>query len=262
MFRLTPVVKNLLIINILVLALDSLILNGTLSSQFSLYYVGSEFFQPYQFITYMFLHGGIGHLFGNMLALFFFGPWLEQTWGSKRFFIFYMVTGVGAGLLYGLVQFVEMQMMLSELNAFVADPSPSLFAAFISDNAPFFYDRYYDFLDLFDADPTNPSLIKQATIYLNGIYDSFSNIPMLGASGAVFGILLAFGMLFPNVEIFLLFPPIPIKAKYLVTFYGLYELYALFQQAPGDNVAHLAHIGGMIFAYFFVKGWKRAGSPF
>jgi rhomboid family protein len=262
MSRLTPVVKNLLIINIMVLALDSLVTNGFLSQQFSLYYVGSEFFQPYQFITYMFLHGGIGHLFGNMLALFFFGPWLEQTWGPKRFFIFYMVTGIGAGLLFGGVQFIEMQMMVGDLNSYLANPDPNLFAAFIAEYAPYFFGQINHFIDLYAAQPENSDLIQKSGSYLQQIVDRSANIPMLGASGAVFGILLAFGMLFPNAEIFLLFPPIPIKAKYLVAFYGLYEIYALIQQSPGDNVAHLAHVGGMIFAYFFVKGWKRSGSPF
>ena len=85
---------------------------------------------------------------------------------------------------------------------------------------------------------------------------------MVGASGAIFAILLGFGMLFPNTQIFLLFPPIPIKAKYLVTFYGLYEVYALFQNAPGDTVAHLAHLGGMLFAFFFIRKWKNSGNYF
>ncbi len=262
MFRLTPVVKNLLLVNIVVLALDSLLLRGLLSDQFALYYIFSDYFQPYQFVTYMFLHGGIWHLFGNMLALFFFGPWLEQTWGPKRFLIFYMVTGVGAGVLYGMVQMVEMQMLYSDLQAYIANPDPDLFYSFINNNFSFYLDRYYNFYQAFSESPASADLIEKGKIYLNQLYELKANVPMVGASGAVFGILLAFGMLFPNAEIFLLFPPIPIKAKYLVTFYGLYEVYALFQQAPGDNVAHLAHIGGMIFAYFFVKGWKRSGSPF
>ena len=266
MFRLTPVVKNLLLVNIGVLALVFFaerffrVEEALFTDQFALHYVFSEYFQPYQFITYMFMHADIGHLFGNMLALFFFGPWLEQTWGAKRFFIFYLVTGVGAGLLYGVVQFVEMQMLASEINNFLASPSPSLFAEFIKE--PYLYREYYGFFSQFDANPNSFDLIERSKAIVQAIGNFKMNMPMVGASGAVFGILLAFGMLFPNAEIFLLFPPIPIKAKYLVTFYGLYEIYALIQQAPGDNVAHLAHIGGMIFAYFFVKGWKRSGSPF
>ena len=213
MFRLTPVVKNLLIVNIVVLALDSLLLRGMLSNQFALYYVFSDFFQPYQFVTYMFLHGGIGHLFGNMLALFFFGPWLEQTWGPRRFFIFYMVTGVGAGLLYGAVQLIEMQMLFADLNEFISNPDPELFYAFIDNNFSFYLDRYYNFYNAFSESPTSSDLINKAEIYLTQLYELKANVPMVGASGAVFGILLAFGMLFPNAEIFLLFPPHSNKGK-------------------------------------------------
>lgn len=261
MFRLTPVVKNLLIINILLLFLDGYFLQGFLSNRLALYYVFSDFFQPYQFITYMFLHGGFGHLFGNMIALFFFGPWLERTWGSKRFLIFYMVCGVGAGLLFSSVQFIEMQLLDSSINAYMASPGPDAFAAFINDNFQYYYPEFSNFIRLYSEAPENADLIQKSKDYLQQIYASQSNIPMVGASGAIFGILLGFGMLFPNAEIFLLFPPIPIKAKYLVTFYGLYEIYALFQQAPGDNVAHLAHIGGMIFAFFMIRGWRNSTGP-
>lgn len=261
MFQLTPVARNLLIANVLILFLDW-ILNGALSNWMALYYVGSDHFAPYQFITYMFFHGGIGHLFGNMLALFFFGPWLERTWGSQRFFIFYMVTGVGAGLLYGIVQTIEMQMLLADISAYKIAPDPDLFAAFINQHAPYAYSDLYSFINRFAENPESAGLIEQSKSFLDQLYMRQANIPMVGASGAVFGILLGFGMLFPNTQIFLLFPPIPIKAKYLVTFYGLYEVYALFQNSPGDNVAHLAHIGGMLFAFFFIRKWKNSGNHF
>ncbi len=261
MFQLTPVARNLLIANVVILFLDY-ILNGVLSKWFALYYVGSENFAPYQFITYMFLHGGISHLFGNMLALFFFGPWLERTWGPQRFFIFYMVCGVGAGLLYGIVQTVELQMLLADINAYKVSPDPDLFAAFINEHAPYIYSDLYNFINGFAESPESTSYIEQSKSYLDQIYRGQANIPMVGASGAIFAILLGFGMLFPNTQIFLLFPPIPIKAKYLVTFYGLYEVYALFQNAPGDNVAHLAHLGGMLFAFFFIRKWRNSGNYF
>lgn len=261
MFQLTPVARNLLIVNIVLLIIDSLF-RDQLSQWFALYYVGSDHFAPYQFITYMFFHGGLGHLFGNMLALFFFGPWLERTWGPQRFFIFYMATGIGAGLLYGLVQTVEMQMLMADINAYKSNPGPDLFAAFIHDHAGYLYGDLYDFINTYAENPENSYYADQSKNYLDQLYNRFSNIPMVGASGAVFGILLGFGMLFPNTQIFLLFPPIPIKAKYLVGFYGLYEVYALFQNAPGDNVAHLAHVGGMLFAYFFIRKWKNSGNYF
>ncbi len=261
MFQLTPVARNLLIANVVLLILDS-ILNGVLSDWFALYYIGSELFAPYQFITYMFFHGGIGHLFGNMLALFFFGPWLERTWGAQRFFIFYMITGIGAGMLYGAVQTIEMQLLLSDINAYKAAPDPDLFASLINDHAPYAYSDLYNFINSFAENPESSSYIERSKEYTDQIFNRFANIPMVGASGAVFGILLGFGMLFPNTQIFLLFPPIPIKAKYLVTFYGLYEVYAMFQNAPGDNVAHLAHIGGMIFAFIMIRKWRNSGNYF
>jgi membrane associated rhomboid family serine protease len=261
MFQLTPVARNLLIANIALLILDY-VLKGTLSEWFALYYVGSDNFAPYQFITYMFFHGGFGHLFGNMLALFFFGPWLERSWGSQRFFIFYMVTGIGAGLLYGIVQTVEMQMLLSDINAYKAAPDPDYFAALVNEHIPMLYNDLYGFINSYADNPESSSYIQQSKEYADQIFNRFANIPMVGASGAIFGILLGFGMLFPNTEIFLLFPPIPIKAKYLVAFYGIYEVYALFQNAPGDNVAHLAHVGGMLFAFFFIRKWRNTGNYF
>lgn len=261
MFQITPVVRNLLIINVVLLIFDSLF-GDKISDMFALYYIGSDNFAPFQFITYMFFHSGIYHLFGNMLALFIFGPWLERTWGAQRFFIFYMITGVGAGLLYGIVQTIEIQVLISDINAYRLSPGPDAFTGFLRDYYP---DGLFDFRDLIDAYAENPgSLIyaDQTKEIVNQYLNAVKNSPMVGASGAVFGILLGFGMLFPNTQLFLLFPPIPIKAKYLVTFYGLYEIYALFNNAPDDNVAHLAHIGGMIFAYFLIRKWRSSGNYF
>jgi membrane associated rhomboid family serine protease len=103
---------------------------------------------------------------------------------------------------------------------------------------------------------------QQAIEIVKDIFSSITNVPMVGASGAVFGILMAFGMLFPNTQLFLLFPPIPIKAKYLVLFYGLYELYSEFSRTSGDNVAHLAHLGGMLIAYILLKIWQKDNGRF
>lgn len=203
---LTPLVRNLLILNVLIFFLQS----NTIIQLFALFPIEGPYFKPHQFISYMFLHAGGGHLFSNMLGLFFFGPILEQmVLGPKRFLIFYFVTGIGAGLLFSAINYYELSQVSKML-------SPEL-----------------------AADVLNERL----------------SIPMLGASGAIFGIIAAFGLVFPNMEMMLLFLPIPIKAKYLVTFYALYELYGGIY-VTNSGIAHFAHLGGMIFAYLLLKWWK------
>jgi len=254
--RLTPIVKNLLLINIGIYALQAF-LGLPLEQWFGLRYVFAETFQPFQVITYMFIHAGFWHLLGNMFALFIFGPMLEMTFGPKRFLIFYLVTGIGAGFLYGIVDFIEMYQMETAISAFVTNPSPMQLLDFVYAHAGQLTQEGYEFVqDVYPGNPDNPMYIDRAEGIMNSIYSRSANLPMVGASGAVFGILMGFGLLFPNVKLFLLFPPIPIKAKYLVTFYGLYEIYHTMQNSPGDNVAHLAHIGGMIFAFILIKYWK------
>ncbi len=259
--RLTPVVKNLLIINIGLLLIPSL-LSLELSNLFGLRYIFAETFQPYQFITYMFLHANFGHLLGNMFALFIFGPMLERFWGAKRFFIFYMVTGIGAGILYSVVHYVEINQLIESTNAYFNNPNYEDFVAYVNNQAPGLYQKWYPFIESFGDNPNNEKLIRESVQRVGNLSYTFENIPMIGASGAVFGILFAFGFLFPNTELFLLFPPIPIKAKYLVTFYGLYELYSGMQRAPGDNVAHWAHLGGMLIAFILLKIWQKKSSNF
>ncbi|MBK6266636.1 rhomboid family intramembrane serine protease [Marivirga sp. S37H4] len=253
--RLTPVVKYLLLINIALLLIPS-VLNLELSGIFGLHYIFAENFKPFQFITYMFFHGGFGHLLGNMFALFIFGPMLERFWGAKRFFIFYMITGVGAGMLYGVVNFVEMQQLESAAQDYIENPNYEAFNAFIRDNASYAYRQWYDFIDAYGENQGSREYINASVQRVKEVVRFQGNIPMIGASGAIFGILFAFGFLFPNTELFLLFPPIPIKAKYLVTFYAIYELYAGIQRTPGDNVAHWAHLGGMLIAFILLKIWQ------
>lgn len=260
--RLTPVVKNLLLINIGLLLIPSF-LNFDLANLFGLRYVFAESFKPFQFITYMFLHSGFGHLLGNMFALFIFGPMLERYWGAKRFFIYYMVTGVGAGILFGVVNFIEMQSLEKQAQQYIANPSYEVFVSFVQDNTPDkVYRDWYEFINAYGENENNRDYIKASIQRVKEVVRFQGNVPLIGASGAVFGILLAFGMLFPNTELFLLFPPIPIKAKYLVTFYGLYELYAGIQNAPGDNVAHYAHLGGMLIGFILLKVWQKNNTRF
>lgn len=214
-----PVTKNIIIINLLVwlatISLPSFLLSSynisfDMVNILGLHYFQSNAFYPYQLVTYMFMHdtSSFMHVFFNMFSVFMFGRTIEMTWGPKRFLTFYMITGIGAGL----VQQAAWAYSLMPLPV-----SPDL------------------------------HLYKEA----------LNQLVTIGASGAVFGILLAFGMLYPNAPLFLMFIPIPIKAKYFVIGYGLIELFYGVRQSSGDNVAHFAHLGGMLFGFILVYYWKK-----
>ena len=255
MFNITPTVRNLLIVNVLVFLL---MLNGYFPvRQWALHDFRSEYFWAPQLFTHMFMHGGWGHLFSNMFSLFIFGPLLERYWGPGRFVAFYLITGLGASLLYAGVNMYEHEQMRQDMVEYLANPSPEAFAEYVDEHAEGAISTQG--LVMYQRNPNDASLIEETKAVVRQLYEKVLNVPMLGASGAVFGILMAFGMLFPNMELFLIFLPIPIKAKYFVLFYGAYELYAGFQRMPGDNVAHFAHLGGMLFAFILVKYWQRQG---
>jgi membrane associated rhomboid family serine protease len=193
MFRLTPLVRNLIIINVVVFLAQSLLGSLYLTEYISLWPIGSPYFKPYQFFTYMFAHGGVMHILFNMIALAQFAPILESYWGDKKLLAFYIATGIGAGVIYAAINY-------------------------------FFF-------------PGNVG-------------------PMLGASGAIYGILMAFGMVFPNLDIQFLFVPIPIKAKYLVFVIG--GITYLLDRSGG--VAHAAHFGGAFVAFLIITFWRSQGT--
>ncbi len=263
MMRITPMVKYILIINVVILIVQSF-LSLPFSDWFGLRVIFAEDFKPFQFVTYMWVHGGMWHLFGNMFAVFIFGPLLEQFWGSKKFLTFYLICGIGAGVLFGIADFFEKYDLKQDTEAYMQDPNPESFQIFILDHrvSQRAVEELADFADRYFENPNNTNLVAQSKSYVQQIYDLYSNIPMVGASGAVFGILMAFGMLFPNTQLMLLFPPIPVKAKYVVLFYGLYEVYAEFSRTPGDNIAHLAHLGGMLIAFIIIKYWQKKSNRF
>lgn len=192
MFNLSPLVRNLIIINVVVFLLQNLASGLHLTTYLALWDLHSGLFRPYQFFTYMFAHGGFGHIFFNMLALASFAPILENYWGDKKFLLFYLATGIGAGVIYGVA------------NYFMGPGAGG---------------------------------------------------SMLGASGAIYGILMAFGMVFPNMQLMLLFPPVPIKAKYMVFIMG-FITYALDRSG---TVAHLAHFGGAFVAFLIISYWRSQG---
>lgn len=264
--RITPTVRNLLIINVAIFLVMSYLNVDLISPKgkimLSFYGYKSEFFRPYQLFTYMFLHGGTFHLLGNMFALFIFGPMLEKFWGPKRFLLFYLVTGIGAGLIYSGVNYFETNQIEKKAEFYLDNPSPGGFASFVKKHGTIPYIKYVDFIDTYADDSDNAALIETSKEYVRIEYLRNVNVPMLGASGAVFGILMAFGLLFPNTVLMLLFPPIPIKAKYFVLFYGLFELYSVIKASPTDNVAHFAHLGGMLFAFILIKIWQKNRKKF
>lgn len=233
---LTPVVKNLLIINVACFIISWFLENigYDLANDLGLHYILSPSFRPVQFISYMFMHANLEHIFFNMLALWMFGHSLEQFWGSKKFLIYYLATGIGAGIVQIIVAYIHLQ-------TFVIT------------------DEMWD-LVLTQGD----DLLRSGRNWVDGTLGSVNAIvngATVGASGAVFGLLMAFGMLFPNAELYIYFA-IPIKAKWFVLIYGLIELFSGIRNSVGDNTAHFAHLGGMIFGFILIKYWQKNGTRF
>jgi membrane associated rhomboid family serine protease len=226
-----PVSKNLLIINILCFIPSLYYSHGfsgaadPVAEHFGVYYFNSPLFRPWQIITYMFLHGGWAHIIFNMFALYSFGTVVEYVMGSKRFLAFYFICGIGAIALQMIVQAYEVHAITGHLNI----AAPELESSYLAygDQAQKLYDIYHG--------------------------------DMVGASGAIFGLLIAFGMIYPNAELMILFIPVPVKAKYIIPVYVLIELSLGVGQFGGDNVAHFAHLGGAILGFILVKAWHLQG---
>ncbi|HZK92637.1 MAG TPA: rhomboid family intramembrane serine protease [Prolixibacteraceae bacterium] len=262
-FSMPPVVKNLIMINIVMLVATWALKNIgiDLNEKLGLFYPGSEYFRPYQFVTHLFMHANIWHLFFNMFALYIFGKVLEMVWGSKRFLIYFLVTGLGAAALHSFVTYLEIQSLQKHVAAFINTPSPELLAAFVKSNLSHPATWVADLVNNWGVAPNNPVYIQQATDLVQRVLVERIDIPTIGASGAVFGVLLAFGYLFPNTELMLLFPPVPIKAKYFVIGYGAIELYMGITQS-NSNIAHFAHLGGMLFGFILLKYWEKSTKKF
>lgn len=260
---LPPAVKNLLIINglffLATIAFDEA-LKINLSKVLGLHYWTSPDFRIWQPLTHMFMHGDIGHIFSNMFAMWMFGTAIENIWGPKRFIFFYIFTALGAALLHQTVTGIEIYRIQSSIDAFTTNTT---------------IDNFANTLRIAGLQAKNTTLIAHLqSIYPNGIISqpeagkltgqlmgivsSKLSIPTVGASGAVFGILTAFALYFPNTELFMLFVPFPIKAKYLVIMYAILELYLGVQNNPGDSVAHFAHLGGALFGFLIVKFWNKS----
>ncbi len=215
-----PITKNLLLFNILGwLAQITFIHKFNINYNLGLHYWGAESFYPFQFITYMFLHANITHLFFNMFGLYMFGRILEQYLGPKKFLTYYFITGIGAAIIQQATWSIDLIPLAKQINIELSNGAPI-------------------------------ELLAQK----NNFFNQFVTI---GASGSVFGLLLAFGMLFPEQPLYLMFIPIPIKAKYFVIGYAVIELTSGVANFSFDNIAHFAHLGGMLFGFFLILYWKK-----
>ena len=218
--QMPKVTKNIIIINVLMF-LGTIVAQSygiNLTKYLGLHFFLASDFNPAQLITYMFMHGGWGHLFFNMFAVWMFGRTLETVWGPRRFLFYYIACGIGAGFIQELVQFVEYATVLSNYQMV---------------NTGFGQIPMSEYLNLMNT---------------------------VGASGAVYAILLGFGMLFPNTPLYIFPFPFPIKAKFFVIGYALLELYSGVANNPNDNIAHFAHLGGMIFGFILITYWKKKGN--
>jgi membrane associated rhomboid family serine protease len=232
------VTKNILILNILFFV-AKYVLSGKgidLDHLFGAYYPNSPLFKPFQVITYFFMHGDFFHILFNMLIFVMFGSSLERIWGPKRYFIFYVITALGAYVInsiMGTFQLMEIKNQLASMGYNVTELE----------------------YGIRNQDLSRLNVINMESINMLENYILKSKTCMIGASGAVYGIMAAFAYIFPNTELMLMFPPIPIKAKFLIPVYFLIEIYSNFH--VNDNVAHLAHIGGGITGLIIVYFWKK-----
>jgi membrane associated rhomboid family serine protease len=257
----TPVVKNIILMNVVMFIATFVLMSQfhvNLDNYLALYYFKSPSFRPYQYVSYLFMHADIFHIFFNMFAFWMFGRVLESAWGSRRFFIYYFVTGIGAALIHTVVMYFQFTPIMNDAYAFILNPTPELFENFFRTHDSQQLSAAIDYVREWKANISDVSYRNEAVETISKISQSMINVPTVGASGAVYGVLLAFGMMFPNAELMLLFPPIPIKAKFMVLIYGAIEVYYGVTQTA-SNVAHFAHLGGMLFGFFLILYWKKKG---
>ncbi|XZF13562.1 rhomboid family intramembrane serine protease [Chitinophagaceae bacterium MMS25-I14] len=276
---LPPVVKNIIIINV-IMVLAQFVLGQTLhidlANYLGLHYWKSYYWGVWQPLTHIFMHGSYNdfqgtllHIFSNMFALWMFGSILENLWGSKRFLIFYLICGLGAAFCHLMVLHYEFSIVEKAFQAYQHNATLDQFIHFIKENITNGVEdpgKVNTLLSNWQQDPGNLTYRNESinwiyeyihgathgSFHIKGIYDEAT----VGASGAVFGVLFAFGYLFPNTLLYLYFF-VPIKAKWFVAGYALFELYSGVQNSAGDNVAHFAHLGGMLFAFILLKIWGR-----
>lgn len=269
-FSILPLItKNLLIINTLcyfAMVVFKMTFGLDLNDICGLHYFQSSKFHFYQFLTYMFMHGSFEHLFFNMFALWMFGSVIENYWGSKKYLIYYLITGIGAAMTHYLIVGIQMSSDVSLIKACIQVPNIENLENLIgnhrfmlNENAGDIWSQFIVFQQNVHALSFNPQNISAAegiNRFLNNYLDYYASLPnIVGASGSIYGLLLVFGMLFPNSMIYLYFF-IPMKAKWFVIIFGVVELLSgIFGTA--DGVAHFAHLGGMVFGIILILLWRK-----
>lgn len=241
-FSTASVVWNIIIINVLCLIATTVLRSKSgieLNDTLGLHFVLSEKFRVYQFFTYMFMHAGVEHILFNMFAVYMFGRLFEMFWGGKKFLFYYLVAGLGAAIVQQTVWYIDYCSIASH----IAD-MPAVMSHISTEGAKAL------------AESLNYSYEYMGRLNI------LMNIPTVGASGAVFGILLAFGYMFPKEKLYMFFLPIPIPARVFVIVYGLIELFAGVANFSWDNVAHFAHLGGLLFGLILLLIWKKRGKLF
>lgn len=258
MFKITDVVRHLLIINI-ILFLASQFMN---LDMLALRYPGSSDFHPYQFVTYFFMHGGFAHILFNMFALVMFGSALEMLWGPRLFLGYYIACALGAALLHILIVYFDVTPLQHALAAFQSNPTSNNLWAFF-EHIPSSQLNEEAVRQTSQAiQQGNATAIAQVAQEMQDYLNAKMNVPMLGASGAIFGLLLAFGIKFPNAELMLIFLPIPIKAKYFIPILIVMELFLGVNNFSWDNVAHFAHLGGALTGLILLLFGRYFGAKY
>lgn len=259
-FQVLPnVVKNIIIINVIMVVIQFIL--GTqgidLADYLGLHYWQSPLFRWWQPITHMFMHGTahsvgltIEHIFFNMFALWMFGSVLENIWGARRFLMFYLICGLGAAFCHLIVLHVEFSSFHNAFVQFQNDPTLDHYLLFLRQH------NLTPNANEWAANPNCTTCANEAILAIHNYYSGMINEATVGASGAVFGVLFAFGYLFPNTYLYLFFA-VPIKAKWVIGGYILVELYEGLKNSAGDNVAHFAHLGGVLFAFILLKIWNN-----
>lgn len=250
-------IKNILIINILLFFATYVFAKANicdLNQWLGLHYFKAPDFHVWQIITYMFMHANFGHIFFNMFALWMFGAVVENEWGTQKFLVYYLITGIGAALTHYLITAIEVGPAMSLFNQFLDAPSLETYRYLVENNQiTQLQSALQNNYNILMAHPESLNDLVAATITLQDSY--LNSFVLIGASGAVYGVLLAFGWMFPNSTIYIYFL-FPIKAKWFVLIYGLIELvYGV--TGTSDGVAHFAHLGGMVFGILLILLWHR-----
>ena len=253
MFQNIPTItKNLLIINALFFAAKYVMAatGYNLDVFLGAFYPESVNFKSYQVLSHMFMHGDMIHFFFNMFALWMFGSAVERALGEKRYVILYFVAGLGAFILFNITNYISINEIKDTITNQQLIESVNQYAHLDITGGETFYQIESNLNNWLQANNTDNTNTHQ------DLFLGYS-IPMVGASGANFGVLVAFGMMFPNAILMLIFPPIPLKAKYFIPIYIIIELYLAVKAHPGDNVAHYAHLGGALIGFLLVRYWKK-----